>query len=437
MIPQEIIRKKRDKNELSKEEIYEFVKGVTDKNISNCQISALTMAIYLNGMTYQETADLTLAMRDSGEVLSWEDVDAPIVDKHSSGGVGDKVSLLLAPLVAACGVKVPMIAGRGLGHTGGTLDKLDSIPGYNTSASIDVFKKTVKEIGCAIIGQTGTLAPADKRIYAVRDITATVENIPLITASILSKKLAEGLSGLVMDLKFGNGAFMTSFEEAEALAKNIVNVANAAGTKTRALITDMNQVLGHTVGNSLEMLETVNFLRCNNVEERLGEVTFALAEEMLLLAGIAKDKAEASSKLDEALASGKAMEVAAKMIAALGGPSDFLDEPEKYLPKAKFIKEIYPKKEGFIKSMNARNIGMSMVFLGGQRKSPEQKIDYAVGYTDFCHIGDKIYKNTPIAFVHANDEETLKQASLVVQNAVEIVEDEVKKDDKIIYQTIE
>ena len=275
MLPQEIIRKKRNRQPLSADEISEFIKGITDGSIMDAQTAALTMAVFLNGLNADETVALTMAMRDSGDVLEWKGFDAPIVDKHSSGGVGDKVSLMLAPLLAACGVYVPMISGRGLGHTGGTLDKFDSIPGYKTMPDNDLFRRTVKEAGCAVIGQTGNLAPADKKIYAIRDVCGTVESIELITASILSKKLAAGLEYLVMDLKCGNGAFMDNIEDARKLARSIVKVANGAGTKTSALITDMNQVLGRTVGNALEMKEAVDFLKGENVDSRLAEITLA------------------------------------------------------------------------------------------------------------------------------------------------------------------
>ena len=269
MLPQEIIRHKRDKKVLTKSEIKEFIDGISTGAISNEQVAAMTMAIFLNGLNRQETIDLTLAMRDSGHVLSWHGFDKPIVDKHSSGGVGDKVSLMLAPILAACDVYVPMIAGRGLGHTGGTIDKLEAIPNYNTAANDTLFAKTVKNVGCAIIGQTGNLAPADKKIYAIRDVCGTVESIPLITASILSKKLAAGLQYLVMDLKCGNGAFMTDFESAAALAHCIVEVANGAGTKTSAVLTDMNQVLGKSAGNAVEVREALDYLQQKNIDSRL------------------------------------------------------------------------------------------------------------------------------------------------------------------------
>ena len=280
MLPQEIIRKKRNKKSLSQRDIQEFIEGVTDEKISDAQIGSMTMAMFLNGLSTEETVDLTLAMRDSGDVLKW-DLDGPVVDKHSTGGVGDKVSLILGPILAACGAYVPMISGRGLGHTGGTLDKLDSVKGYQTSPSNTLFQQTVEEAGCAIIGQTLKLAPADKRMYAVRDVCATVESVPLITASILSKKLAEGLDNLVMDVKFGNGAFMEKKEDARALARSIATVATNAGTKTTALLTDMNAVLGYNVGNALEVFETVQYLKGEKVNKRLDAVTKALCVEVL------------------------------------------------------------------------------------------------------------------------------------------------------------
>ena len=290
MFPQEIIRKKRNKNSLTPEEISFFIQGVTDGSIDNSQIGALTMAIFLNSMNPEETASLALSMRDSGDVLNWKDIDAPIVDKHSSGGVGDKVSLMLAPMLAACGAYVPMISGRGLGHTGGTLDKFDSIPGYQTIPDNELFRQTVKNVGCAIIGQTENLAPADKKIYAIRDVCATVESIPLITASILSKKLAAGLDYLVMDLKCGNGAFMSDLSSARELAHSITRVAKLAGTPTTAILTDMNQVLGKNVGNSLEMKEAVEYLQGKNIDSRLHIITVELCAQLLVESKICSNK---------------------------------------------------------------------------------------------------------------------------------------------------
>ena len=417
MLPQEIIRKKRDKQNLSAEEIDFFVRGVTDGTIADCQIGSFTMAAFLNGLDADETKNLTLAMRDSGDVLQWPELDAPVVDKHSSGGVGDKVSLMLAPMLAAAGVYVPMISGRGLGHTGGTLDKFDSVPGYQTHPDNDLFRAAVKEVGCAVIGQTGSLAPADKKIYAVRDVSATVESIPLITASILSKKLAAGLNCLIMDLKFGNGAFMESIDDGRALARSIVSVAGKAGTKTKALLTDMNQVLGTTAGNAVEVKEAVDYLKGINVDPRLHEITLRLAAELLVTAGCFADAGEARKRL-AVLDSGRSPEVFARMVKKLGGPADFVERPEKYLPRAAIVKPVFPLCSGYVESMNTRNIGLSIIGLKGGRTSPEQKLDYATGYTGFCQIGDYVDEQNPLAFVHAESEEDYNFAADELQRNI-------------------
>lgn len=422
MLPQEIIRKKRNRQTLTADEINEFIQGVTDGSIVDAQTAALTMAVFLNGMTPKETADLTLAMRNSGDVLDWSEVDGPIVDKHSSGGVGDKISLMLAPMIAACGGYVPMISGRGLGHTGGTLDKFDSIPGYQTTPSNQLFRKTVKEIGCAIIGQTGNLAPADKKIYAIRDVCGTVESVDLITASILSKKLAAGLDYLVMDLKCGNGAFMDSLERAEELASSIVRVANAAGTKTKAVITDMNQVLGRNVGNALEVAEAVAYLKGENADLRLHEITLELCGELLITSSLSATLEEAKDKLQRALNNGKALEKFAQMITALGGPADFCDKPWSYLPKAAIIRPVFPTTSGYVAGMDTRGIGLSIIEMKGGRTTPEQKLDYATGYSDFCQIGDYVDNQTPLAVVHAQTEEQYQQAAKHLQSLITVTD---------------
>lgn len=422
MLPQEIIRKKRNRQTLTADEINEFIQGVTDGSIVDAQTAALTMAVFLNGMTPKETADLTLAMRNSGDVLDWSEVDGPIVDKHSSGGVGDKVSLMLAPMIAACGGYVPMISGRGLGHTGGTLDKFDSIPGYQTTPSNQLFRNTVKEIGCAIIGQTGNLAPADKKIYAIRDVCGTVESVDLITASILSKKLAAGLDYLVMDLKCGNGAFMDSLERAEELASSIVRVANAAGTKTKAVITDMNQVLGRNVGNALEVAEAVAYLKGENADLRLHEITLELCGELLVTSSLSATLEEAKDKLQRALNNGKALEKFAQMITALGGPADFCDKPWSYLPKAAIIRPVFPTASGYVAGMDTRGIGLSIIEMKGGRTTPEQKLDYATGYSDFCQIGDYVDNQTPLAVIHAQTEEQYQRAAKHLQSLITITD---------------
>lgn len=432
MLPQEIIRQKRNKQILSDTEIKEFIKGVTDGSIMDSQAAAMTMAIFLNGMTSEETTTLTLAMRDSGDVLDWHEIEAPIVDKHSSGGVGDKVSLMLAPMLAACGAYVPMISGRGLGHTGGTLDKFDSIPGYQTVPSNDLFRKTVKEVGCAIIGQTGNLAPADKKIYAIRDICATVESIELITASILSKKLAAGLQYLVMDLKCGNGAFMSNIDDARQLAKSIVRVANLAGTKTTALLTDMNQVLGHTVGNALEMQEAVDFLKGKNIDPRLYNITIELCAELLENTGLTKNKEEAKQKLKQSLSSGKALEIFAKMVTHLGGPTDFCEHTDKYLAHASIIRPVAAPQEGYISAMQTRNIGLALIELKGGRTRSDQQLDYATGFSQFCQIGDKLQKGEPLCFVHAQNDDDFARAEQNILRNITISEQKPQTTSEII-----
>ncbi len=432
MLPQEIIRKKRSRQNLSKEEIDFFIKGVTDGSIMDAQTAALTMAVFLNGMNTEETVALTLAMRDSGNVLDWSGLNGPVVDKHSSGGVGDKVSLMLAPMIAACGGFVPMISGRGLGHTGGTLDKFDSIPGYQTTPDNDLFKKTVKEVGCAIIGQTGDLAPADKKIYAIRDVCGTVESVHLITASILSKKLAAGLDCLVMDLKCGNGAFMDNLDSARELAHSIVNVANGAGTKTSAVLTDMNQVLGRHVGNALEMLEAVEYLKGEKVDSRLHSVTMELCAEILVSAGLAKDLPEAKAKLEASLSSGKALEIFAKMVSALGGPADFAENPEKYLAKAAIVKPLYAEHPGYVSTMQTRNLGLAIIGLKGGRIRSDQQLDYATGFAEFCQIGDYVDNNKPLCFIHAQTEDDWNKAAAEIKENITVSEKAPKQTSAII-----
>ncbi len=420
MIPQEIIRRKRDKETLSAVEIRSFVAAIAEQKVDDAQIAALTMAIFLNGMNKDEIVDLTLAMRDSGDVLQWKDIDNPIVDKHSSGGVGDKVSLMLAPILAACDVCVPMIAGCGLGHTGGTVDKLEAIPDYNTKADNTLFHNTVKNIGCAIIGQTGNLAPADKKIYAVRDVCSTVESIPLITASILSKKLAAGLQYLVMDLKCGNGAFMKNYAQAYALAQSIVDVANGAGTTTKAVITDMNQVLGTTAGNAVEIVETLDYLQNKSVNPRLDEIVKTLCATLLVQCGRFSDSDSAKQQIANVISSGYAMEKFAKMVSALGGPVDFVENSVKYLPHANYVKPIFAPQEGYISAMDTRAVGLSIIELKGGRTITGQQLDLATGYSDFVQIGAKVDKQTPLAMLHCQSNEQYIKAQKALYNAISI-----------------
>ncbi|KAK3575721.1 hypothetical protein CHS0354_030053 [Potamilus streckersoni] len=328
----EIIRKKRDRQILSASDIQKFVAGIASGGVSEAQAAAFTMSVFLNGMDADEILTLTQSMKESGQVLKWDSMDGPVIDKHSTGGVGDKVSLMLAPIAAACGCYVPMISGRGLGHTGGTLDKMNAIPGYNTNPDIPAFQRIVRQVGCLIIGQTKEMAPADRILYAVRDVTATVESVPLITASILSKKLCAGLDALTMDIKTGNGAFMDSLLRAEELGQSIKTVAEKDGVRTGVLITDMNEVLGRTAGNALEVFEAVSYLKNENPEPRLKAVTDALCVNMLMIAGICRTEAEAEEKVRTALTSGKALEKFAEMVAVNGGPADFCDRPTPTCP---------------------------------------------------------------------------------------------------------
>ena len=348
ILPQNIIRKKRDKQSLTADEIQAFVNGLTDGSFTDAQASSMAMAIFLNGMNTDETVGLTTAMKNSGTVLAWEgEVNGPVVDKHSTGGVGDKVTLMLTPMVAACGGHVPSITGRGLGHTGGTVDKMESIEGLNMQPDLGKLKELVCKHGAAIISQTNELAPADRRLYALRDVTSTVESIPLITASILSKKLAEGLDALVMDVKVGSGAMMNNINDARALARSIVDVGNGAGMTTEALITDMNQVLGTTAGNAVEVKETLDYLSGAHREARLHEVVMALGIQMLLVTKLADCKEDAKAKLEDALDSGKAAKIFADMVVDMGGPADLFDNPDKYLAKAKTVLPIKAPSSGF------------------------------------------------------------------------------------------
>ncbi|PMH41177.1 thymidine phosphorylase [Vibrio sp. 10N.286.49.B3] len=421
-LPQEIIRKKRDNEVLSTEEINFFIQGVADETVSEGQIAAFAMAIFFNEMTMPERIALTCAMRDSGMVIDWEHMNfgGPIVDKHSTGGVGDVTSLMLGPMVAACGGFVPMISGRGLGHTGGTLDKLESIPGYNITPTNDVFGQVTKDAGVAIIGQTGDLAPADKRVYATRDITATVDNISLITASILSKKLAAGLGSLVMDVKVGSGAFMPTYETSEELAKSIVAVANGAGTKTTAILTDMNQVLASSAGNALEVREAVDFLTGQYRNPRLLEITLASCAEMLVLANLAKDSVEAREKLMTVLDNGKAAECFGKMVAGLGGPADFVENYDSYLEKADIIKPVFAQQSGVVSAMDTRAIGMAVVGMGGGRRVAADSIDYAVGFDNFIRLGEIASADKPLAVIHARNEEQWQEAAKALQSAITV-----------------
>ncbi|MBK8457899.1 MAG: thymidine phosphorylase [Phyllobacteriaceae bacterium] len=401
MLPQEFIRRKRDGGAVDPADIAAFVKGLTDGSVTEGQVAAFAMAVFFNGMARAESVALTLAMRDSGSVLDWSFLPGPAVDKHSTGGVGDNVSLMLAPIVAACGGYVPMISGRGLGHTGGTLDKMDSIPGYTAQPDNDLFRRVVREVGCAIIGQTADLAPADKRFYAIRDVTATVESIPLITASILSKKLAAGLGALVLDVKTGSGAFMARARDAAKLAESLVAVANGAGLKTTALITDMDEPLASAAGNAVEVKNAVDFLTGDFRDPRLEEVTLALCAEMLVATGLAPSPAEGIAKSRAALGSGRAAEIFGRMVSALGGPTDFVGKTGKYLQAAPVVLPVPSPADGFVASIATRDVGLAVVALGGGRTRPRDAIDHAVGLTALAPVGAAVARGEPLAFVHA------------------------------------
>ena len=428
MLPQEIIRKKRDGGELSDAEIEHFIEGLTDGTITEGQAAAFAMAVFFRGMAMAERIALTRAMMESGAVLDWsrDGLNGPVVDKHSTGGVGDKVSLMLGPVAAACGCFVPMISGRGLGHTGGTLDKFDSIPGYRTQPDTGLFRRVVREVGCAIIGQTANLAPADRRLYAIRDVTATVESIPLITASILSKKLAAGLQGLVMDVKTGNGAFMPTLESARELADSIVRVASEAGVKSTALITDMNEVLGHAAGHVTEVLEAIEYLTGKRRDPRLDQVTRALAVEMLLAGALCRTVPEAMARIDAALSSGRAADIFGRMVAALGGPADLMDRPGAHLASAPVVKPCMPSDTGRIAFIDTRAIGVALIELGGGRARAEDKIDHRVGFSDFRGLGAEVGPHQPICLVHAVDGASWSRAADAVRAAVRLTGDTVQ-----------
>ena len=436
MLFKELILKKRLGKELTKNEINWFISNLTSNHLSEGQIASLAMAICLKGMTFEERVQLTLAMKNSGKTLSW-DLPGPIIDKHSTGGVGDTVSLILAPVLAACGAYVPMISGRGLGHTGGTLDKFDSIPGYNTSPNEALLRRVVSKVGCAIIGQTNELAPADKRLYAIRDVTGTVESIDLITASILSKKLAAGLEGLVIDVKCGNGAFMQDFNEASTLAKSLVTVSNESGCKTTALVTDMNQPLSQSIGNSLEVLAAIDILKGSSKDYRLLEVTNSLGVSILCSSNICKNKKEAQLLISSVLSSGKAAEKFSQMISELGGANDFFEKPKNYLTPSNIQKNICCKKSGYVKKINTKNLGNILILLGGGRQKVEDDIDFSVGMKLLIELGTYVEKNQPICTLYARDQESFNIAEKEIIESFEIAESEENFNKKMIIEQFE
>jgi len=418
----ELIRKKRDGDELSEEEIRALVGGISDLSVTDAQIAAFAMAVWFRGMNVHEQSGLTLAMRDSGATLNWPQLNGPVLDKHSTGGVGDLVSLVLGPLVACCGAYVPMISGRGLGHTGGTLDKLESIPGFDTQLSKESFQNLVRETGIAIIGQTSDLAPADRRLYAVRDVTATVASMPLIVSSILSKKLAEGLDGLVMDIKVGSGAFMEEMQHAQLLALDICRVAVDAGVACNAIITDMSQPMAASAGNVLEVHEAIAYLRGDYRHDRLHAVVVALAAELLVIGGLESNIDSSKRRLLEKLDSGAAAECFSGMVAAQGGPKDLLDKPHLYLESATVKKPVAAGADGFVQTVDIKAIGLAVVMLGGGWVRAEDEVDHSVGISNLCRPGLRVAPDTPLAVIHARNDEDWRRASNAVKSAIKITE---------------
>jgi thymidine phosphorylase len=413
----EIIRRKRDGHVLDASEIVGFIEALTAGHASDAHVAAFAMAAFLRGLSRDECAALTRAMAGSGRMLEWPELDGPVVDKHSTGGIGDAVSLILAPAVAACGGYVPMIAGRGLGHTGGTIDKLEAIPGYNTAPDADTFRRCVREVGCAIIGQTDDLAPADKRLYAVRDVTATVESIPLITASILAKKLAAGLGALVLDVKTGSGAFMARESEARELAQSLVDTACAAGLPTIALLTDMNEPLAKAAGNAVEVKVALDHLTGARRDPRLHDVVLALGAEMLISGSLASEQDEARRKISRALENGAAAEKFAAMIHALGGPGDLVERPDAHLARAPHIRDVRALLSGHVTDIDTRALGLATVRLGGGRSAPGAAIDPAVGLSELAGIGEEVGPGRPLCRVHARSKADAERAAAVIQQA--------------------
>jgi thymidine phosphorylase len=420
MLVAELIRIKRDGGELSAEQIDELVRGIADGSASDAQVGALAMAIFLKGMSPAERVALTGSMTRSGDVLDWSEagLDRPVLDKHSTGGVGDKVSLLLAPIIAACGGAVPMISGRGLGHTGGTLDKLESIPGYDVKPDEDKLREVVARAGCAIIGQTDRLAPADRRLYAIRDTTGTVDSIPLIVGSILSKKLAAGLDALVMDVKVGSGAQFRDVEEARALAHALIEVAVGNGMPTHSLLTDMNQVLGRTAGNAVEVRESIDHLTGAASDPQLREVTLALCAELLVLGGLHPDLDAARAAATTALDGGAAAERFELMVGELGGPADLVADPDRYLQPAPIVRPIYPLEAGVVTAIDVRALGIAVINLGGGRARDTDVVDHSVGLTEAAALGERVGPGErPLALVHARDEDGAARAEAAVRAA--------------------
>lgn len=437
MRPQDVIRKKRDGLNLSREEIDFFIGGVTSGRIADYQVSALLMAIYLNGMNEDEQQALTEAMLNSGNILDFSDIPKPKADKHSTGGVGDKTSIIIAPLVAACGVCVPMISGRGLGHTGGTLDKLESIPGYRVSLSASEFKQVLDDVGYAMAGQTAELAPADKKMYALRDATATVEAIPLIVASIISKKGAAGLDAMIIDVKVGNGAFMREQSRATQLAHALVSTGNSCGIKTRALLTDMNQPLGRAVGNSLEIEECVRLLRgeANEAAQPVLDLSVELSAHMLLLANVDETMEAARRRLEDVVRSGKALECLRRNIEAQGGDPRVCDDPSSFLPLVSETVKVESPRSGFIVKVDTTEIGHAIAAIGGGRVRIEDAVDPTVGFTSELKLGDQVSAGDAIGVVYSADAAAATEAASRIRDAYKIG-DEAPAPEKLVKEVV-
>jgi len=423
-LPQETIRIKRDGGTLDAQDLKRIASSIGDGSLSDAQIGAFAMAVHFRGMSAAECAAFTIAIRDSGEVFDWrgESPPGPVLDKHSTGGVGDLVSLALGPMLAACGAWVPMIVGRGLAHTGGTLDKLESIPGYESRPPPERVRRTLREAGVAIIGAGDRIAPADRRLYAIRDVTATVDCLPLIVASILSKKLAGGLDALVLDIKTGGGAVLPEAERGRELARAMISTAASAGLPLSALLTDMSQPLARSAGNSLELREAIAMLRGEATDARLLEVTLALGAEVMRLGGLMPDASSARAALSASLASGAAAERFSRMVASLGGPADILERPDAHLANAPIVADVPSPRDGVIASIDTRAVGFAVVALGGGRTAPEQAVDHAVGFDRLLPVGAAVRKGEPVARVHAAGAEAASAAASALIKAFSIAE---------------
>lgn len=438
MRPQDVIRKKRDGQSLSREEIEFFIGGVTSGRIADYQVSALLMAIYLNGMDQSEQQILTEAMLNSGNILDFSDIPKPKADKHSTGGVGDKTSIIIAPLVAACGVCVPMISGRGLGHTGGTLDKLESIPGYSVNLSATEFKKVLQDVGYAMAGQTAELAPADKKMYALRDATSTVEAIPLIVASIISKKGAAGLDAMIIDVKVGNGAFMREESRARDLAHALVSTGNSCGIKTRALLTDMNQPLGSAVGNSLEIKECIEILRGEASEGAAPvlEISLELSAHMLVLANVDETIEAARERLQGVLKSGEALECLRRNIVAQGGEPRVCDQPGAFLPLVRESVKVESPRSGYITSVDTTEIGHAIAAIGGGRVRIEDTIDPTVGFISELKLGEQVKSGGTLGVVYCAGEAAAKEAARRIQAAYHVGDEPPGRVEKLVKEIV-